>query len=171
MKRNLINTAVGALAAALLCGAGAAWAQTPAQIHMQQQQQNQNMGGMIQSDNVRNCGNPNGCSRNSGSSAAKYREPTFDEIRRAGPPLSLRQHRADIVDGCILYLSNSDIGLSRGQVSNLCNCTYEGLANKYPSPQSFLNTLERKRLGQMRGSEYQEFNRLMEEAANACARR
>ena len=61
---------------ALFGMASAAWSQpTPAQIHMQQQQQNQNLGGMIQSDNMRRCGNPNGCARVApqGPSAAEVR--------------------------------------------------------------------------------------------------
>ena len=56
-----------------LCCVSQVWAQpTAAQQHMQQQQQNQNMGGMLQSDSVRKCGNPNGCG-NSSSSMAEVR--------------------------------------------------------------------------------------------------
>ena len=61
---------------ALFGFAGVGFAQpTPAQIHMQQQQQNQNMGRMIQSDNMRRCGNPNGCAQggSAGPSAAEVR--------------------------------------------------------------------------------------------------
>ncbi|MBH5329666.1 DUF4189 domain-containing protein [Eikenella sp. S3360] len=47
MKRNITHTAAGALAALLLCGAGAAWAQpTPAQIQQQEFQRQQNELGM-----------------------------------------------------------------------------------------------------------------------------
>ena len=61
------------IAIVLLCCINQAWAQpTAAQQHMQQQQQNQNMGGMLQSDSVRKCGNPNGCG-NSSSSMAEVR--------------------------------------------------------------------------------------------------
>ncbi|WP_225748021.1 DUF4189 domain-containing protein [Eikenella sp. Marseille-P7795] len=47
MKQNITHTAAGVLAALLLCGAGAAWAQpTPAQIQQQEFQRQQNELGM-----------------------------------------------------------------------------------------------------------------------------
>lgn len=46
---------------------------------------------MIQSDNVRNCGNPNGCARNSGPSAAERREWHRREARIQAEIAELRR--------------------------------------------------------------------------------
>ena len=88
---------------ALFGMASAAWSQpTPAQIHMQQQQQNQNLGGMIQSDNMRRCGNPNGCARVApqGPSAAEVR--AWHERERK-VQAEIAKHKATLYYRAIAY--------------------------------------------------------------------
>ena len=163
MKRTLINTAAGALAAVLLGSAGLACAQpTPAQIQQQEFQRQQNEIGMYYQQQQNN-------RRRAQQQQPEYRDyPT--PIQLDTTPRSLPRHRTDFENDCIDSVVASDIGLSRGQIRSLCSCSYEELAKQFPNSQTFLRALEDRRLGRMSSSEYRAFGRQLEQAVEVCAR-
>lgn len=163
MKRTLINTAAGALAAVLLGSAGLAWAQpTPAQIQQQEFQRQQNELGMYYQQQQNN------------RRGAQQQQPEYRDyqapIQRDTTPRSLQQYQGMIVNSCIEGLNVSDTGLSRGRINRHCNCYYDELAKQFSSSQEFLRILEADRFGQMSSREKRDLNNKMDRAVETCVR-
>ncbi|MBH5329894.1 hypothetical protein H9Q10_09475 [Eikenella sp. S3360] len=164
MKRTLINTAAGALAAVLLCGAGLAWANGVNEGYINEEVLRGNRGVQRQQPYQH---------------YQEYREPTYEEDRRIDEEARRvteenirnlpQKYRADLVDGCTQGLADTE--LSRAQISNVCNCVHEEFVKQFPSAQVYQRTLEADWRGQMSTREKQEFIRKSERAMQICGRR
>ncbi len=149
MKRTLINTAAGALAAVLLGSTALAWADgfDPWLADRLNSQIQENRG--VQQQGYRD-----------------YQAP----IQRDTTPRSLQHYHGTVVNFCIEGLNVSDTGLSRGQINRVCNCVYDELAKQFPSSQEFLRVLEAERFGQLSSREKRDLNNKMDRAVETCVR-
>jgi len=150
MKRTLINTAAGALAAVLLGSAGLALANGINEGYINEEVLRGNRGVQQQQPGYR----------------GDYQAP----IQRDTTPRSLQYYHGTVVNFCIEGLNVSDTGLSRGQINRVCNCVYDELAKQFPSSQEFLRVLEAERFGQLSSREKRDLNNKMDRAVETCVR-
>ena len=149
MKRTLINTAAGALAAVLLGSAGLALANGINEGYINEEVLRGNRGVQQQQPGYRD-----------------YQAP----IQRDTTPRWLQHYHGTVVNFCIEGLNVSDTGLSRGQINRVCNCVYDELAKQFPSSQEFLRILEAERFGQLSSREKRDLNSKMDRAVETCVR-
>lgn len=162
MKRTLINTAAGALAAVLLGSASLAHA-NPYQVGSQQWH---NYNATMQSEADRIQRERNATQQQQPEYRGDYQAP----IQRDTTPRSLQYYHGTVVNFCIEGLNVSDTGLSRGQINRVCNCVYDELAKQFPSSQEFLRILEAERFGQLSSREKRDLNSKMDRAVETCVR-